>query len=59
MDSEKVYVVLESPVPKNVKELCSFLGLTHYYRRFVKNYGIIDLPLTELIKKMHFPRMQM
>jgi len=55
MDSNKVKSVIEWPVPKNVKRVCSFLRLTGYYRKFIKDYGkLAPRPLTDLTKNDGF-----
>jgi len=39
MEREKIDRVLSWPEPKNVKNIRKFLGLTNYYRRFIKNFA--------------------
>ena len=38
---EKIVAVLQAPLPKNVQQLRSFLGLLNYYRKFLPNLAII------------------
>jgi len=39
IEKEKVNGVLSWPKPKNVKDVRKFLGLTNYYRRFIKDFA--------------------
>ncbi len=47
-DPDKVAAVKNWPVPKNLKELHSFLGFVGYYRRFIKDFSHKVKPLNKL-----------
>ena len=46
----KVTAVTKAPRPKNVQELRSFLGLVHYYHKFMPNLATLLHPLNDLLK---------
>jgi len=51
MDPKKVSSILEWPVPTDIKQLQSFLGLANYYRRFIPGFVALSHPLHSLLKK--------
>ena len=51
MESEKVEGVLSWLQLKNVKDVRKFLGLTNYYRRFIKDFAQVARPMNVLTWK--------
>ncbi|XP_073121601.1 uncharacterized mitochondrial protein AtMg00860-like [Henckelia pumila] len=51
VDPSKVQAVKEWSIPKNASEIRNFLGLAGYYRKFIKVFSSIDVPLIALTKK--------
>ncbi|MES9884898.1 MAG: reverse transcriptase domain-containing protein [Sedimenticola sp.] len=50
-DPDKVDTILSWPIPKNVSEVRSFLGIIGYYRRFIPACSTLCSPLNDLLKK--------
>ncbi|MBW0545777.1 hypothetical protein O181_085492 [Austropuccinia psidii MF-1] len=51
IDKHKVAAVLQKPVPKNIKEMKSFLGFASYYRNHIKTLSHIASILYKLCSK--------
>ncbi|CAG4935168.1 unnamed protein product [Parnassius apollo] len=47
----KVKALVESPEPKNVKQVRQFLGLANYFRRYIPNFAQKSTCITALTKK--------
>ena len=50
-DPDKIRAIENFQRPRKVRDLRGWLGLTSYYRRFVKSYSQIAKPLNLLLKK--------
>jgi hypothetical protein len=50
-DLGKIEAILHFPQPKTITNVRSFLGLTRYYRNYVRGYSRLTAPLFELTRK--------
>ncbi|RDY12523.1 Retrovirus-related Pol polyprotein, partial [Mucuna pruriens] len=51
VDRSKIDIISSLPNPISVWEVCFFLGHAGFYRRFIKNFSKLALPLTKLLQK--------
>ena len=51
VDPAKVAVIINLVVPTTEKQLCSIVGHTGYYRKFIQGYALIMTPMEKLLKK--------
>ena len=48
--TRKMEAISQAPQPKNIQELRSYLGLLHYYGKFLPNLATLLHPLNNLLK---------
>ncbi|RDX84522.1 Retrovirus-related Pol polyprotein, partial [Mucuna pruriens] len=51
VDKAKIDIITSLPNPASVREVRSFLGHAGFYRRFIKNFSTLALPLSKLLQK--------
>lgn len=51
VDPEKTSAIHNLPVPKNIKQVKSFLGMAAFYAKFIHNFAELAAPLNNLKKK--------
>lgn len=47
----KVVAISDYPTPQTIHEVRRFLGMTGYFRRFIRDYAVFSEPLTRLMRK--------
>ena len=51
MDPAKIETIIKWEAPKTVKGVQGFLGFANFYRKFIKDFSQLVMPLTNLVKK--------
>ena len=51
VDPKKIHAIMDWPIPTNVSEVHSFMGLVGYYYHFMKDFSQVAHPITSLQHK--------
>ena len=51
VDPKNIESTMEWPIPRNVDEVRSFMGLAGYYRQFIRNFSRMGYPITYFQRK--------
>ena len=51
LHEDNVRKISEASCPTTKKQVCSFMGLANYYRKYVPNFAAVTASLTDLLKK--------
>ena len=51
MDPTKLNRICNLPIPKNVKQVCSFLGFGNFYQYFIWKFSKLTQPINKLLQK--------
>lgn len=50
-DKSKVDAIANFPLPRTVRQIRRFIGMTGWYRQFIPGYAELAAPLTDCLKK--------
>ena len=50
MEEERIDAVKKWPEPQSVRDIQVFIGFANFYRRFIKGFSRIAVPLTAMLK---------
>jgi len=51
IETKKMRTIMEWPIPKDVADIRSFMGLASYYQRFVEGFSRVAYHITSIQKK--------
>jgi len=50
MDSDRIATIEDWPTPESIWDVQVLLGFANFYRRFIRKFAKVTLPLTEVLR---------